>query len=93
MEFKQTAAYPRIKAWCDVYGKSDADDKRAVEDFMTCEANEAVASLRAELVAVTRGIFDDRTFDAIVGQKRRLKYGTYDAWAKIMLLWMANYKS
>ena len=92
MEFKQTAAFPRIKAWCDIYGKSEADDKRAVEDFMTCEANEAIVSLRAELVAASRGTFDDRTFDAIVGQKRRIRHGSYDAWAKMMLLWMANYK-
>lgn len=89
-EFKNKVAYPKVKYWVDGYGSAGAEDKKAVELFVTCEATEAVASLRAELISMSRGNFDQTTLDLLIGQNRRLKHGTFDAWARMMLLWLAS---
>jgi hypothetical protein len=85
--------YPRVTYWVQNYGGSDAPDKRAVQDFMDCESEEQIRSLRGELYAISQGRFDKKNLDANVGKKRETRHGSYDTWAKMMLLWMASYKS
>lgn len=89
---KQSPYYKNLMYWLDNYGKSGAPDDRAVHDFMICEATEAINSLRAELVAIAEGAYNEANFDQLVGPKRKMKHGSYDAWAKLMLLWMASFK-
>ena len=84
--------YTRVKYWADQYGKSGAEDKHAVEEFMICESTEAVNSLRTELIAMSQGNFDNQILDLLVGVKRRVKFSGFDGWAKMMLLWMAAFK-
>lgn len=92
MSEKPVIHYARVKAWIDQYGNSGIEDRRALDDFMTIETGEAVASLRNELIGVSRGNYSEETMDKLVGVKRKVLHGAYDAWAKLMLQWMANYK-
>ena len=67
-------------------------DQKAVEVFMECETHEVVSGLRAELYGVSQGNFRPDFMDANVGKARSLRHGNYQAWARLMLLWMAGYK-
>lgn len=84
--------YTRIKSWVDEYGNAGQEDKRAIEEFIMIEAAEAVNLLRGELMQMAKGNYSQDNLDKIVGIKRRVKHGSYDEWAKLMLIWMANYK-
>jgi len=84
--------FKNITYWIQTYGMSGAPDRKSVEDFMECETDEAVNGLRAELYTVSQGKFDKDYLDQIVGLKRSVKHGTYEEWARIMVLWMASYK-
>ena len=85
--------YTRIKLWADIYGNGSVEDKRAVENFVDCETAEEVSALRTELYAMARGGYQDKTLDILLGQNRRMKYGTFSEWAKYMLLWMSERKA
>jgi hypothetical protein len=93
MEIRQRPIFTKIKYWVDCYGNSGADDKRAIEDFVDCEANEAVSSLRSELVGLSQGLFDEAILNLLIGASRKEKFGSFNAWAKMMLLWLSAYKS
>jgi hypothetical protein len=91
-DLKEAPLYKYVPLWVKEYGMSDSTDQRAVETFIECEGREAVNALRAELIAIADGRYVDSVFDVIVGIKRRLKYSSYEAWAKLMLQWITSYK-
>lgn len=82
-----------VKLWADNYGKAGTGDQRAATDFMICEQVDAVNSLRSELVAIKNGQIPDETLDVLVGKPRKIRHETYQEWARLMLLWMANAKT
>ena len=84
--------YKKVVYWVENYGKAGIPDDRAVQEFMICETHETVSSLRSEIIAIADGKFKNETLDVLVGVKRRIKHGSYDAWAKMMLLWLVSYK-
>ncbi|MBN8549674.1 MAG: hypothetical protein J0M12_10195 [Deltaproteobacteria bacterium] len=84
--------YSRINYWVQNYGLSGIPDQKAVENFIECETTEAVRLLRFELELLAQGKFNQDSLDHLVGVKRRVKHESYDAWAKLMLQWIAGYK-
>jgi hypothetical protein len=86
----QNRHFPKIKMWIDQYAPPGVEDQRSVQTFMDCENREAQESLRAELRAVASGHYRAETLDKIIGQGRSNKHGSYDAWGKLMLQWMAR---
>lgn len=84
--------YKNLVYWVRNYGSAGIPDQRAIETFIDCETDEMIAATRSELTAVTSGKFTEAIMDQCIGASRRLKYGTYIEWAKMMLLWIANYK-
>lgn len=93
MEVRQKPIFTKIKYWVDSYGNSGAEDKRALQDFVECEATESVNSLRSELIGLSNGLFDETNLNMLIGSGRKDRHGSYNAWAKIMLLWLASIKS
>ena len=93
MEQRVAPHYPKVQQWIKEYGSSGADDRRAVSDYMTVETQELIASLRNEIASIAKGNYDGRIMDQMVGQKRKDRHGSYQEWARLMLQWMANYKS
>ena len=87
-----TNPFLKIKYWRDNYGKGDSTDQRAVSEFIECETDEFVNSFRLELSTIASGKFDVPTLDRVAGLKRSQMYGTYDAWARLMLQWMVGNK-
>ncbi len=85
--------YKQVQYWLQNYGNAGNPDQRAVETYMDCETTEAVGSLRNELIGISRGNYEDKSMDLTVGVKRRMRHGTYQEWARLMLLWMASYKA
>jgi hypothetical protein len=88
----QNRHFPKLKQWVDQYAPPGVEDSRSVVVFMDCENRESQESLRSELRAISSGHYRGETLDRIVGRGRANKHGSYEAWAKLMLLWMANYK-
>lgn len=84
--------FPHLKSFMTSYAAGTTDDGRSVGVFMECEAQESVASLRAELRAISAGNFSIETLHTIVGKGRCAKHGTYDQWAAAMLRWMASHR-
>jgi hypothetical protein len=84
--------YKQISYFVNNYGKTGNPDQRNVTDFMECEGPEAVRSLQAELIGVTKGNYAMEAFDKLVGIARREKHGSYEDWAKAMLLWIVSFK-
>ncbi len=84
--------YNRVHYWVQNYGLSGIPDQKAVENFIECETREQVNLLRFELELMAQGNFRQESLDQIVGVKRRVRHESYEAWAKLMLLWIAGYK-
>ena len=84
--------FPQVKLWLSQYGSAGSDDQRAVQVFMDCETRESHISLKNELMAICSGNYDTKSLDVSIGKGRSSKYGSYDAWGKLMLQWMAAYK-
>lgn len=84
--------FDKIDYWVKSYGSSGGEDQHAVNDFMTCETRELIEPFRTQLYAISKGKYDQKVLDTVVGAKRRGKHGSYDEWARIMLLWMVAYK-
>ena len=81
-----------VTYWVKTYANPGITDQRAVETFMDCESAEGASGLRAELRAISAGNFREQSLDMTIGAGRRLKFGSYEEWAHMMLRWMANYK-
>jgi hypothetical protein len=90
---KGAPAYKYVRAWVKQYGSSGRIDMNAVHDFMDVEPRYEMRGLQSDLLAITRGNFEEKMLDVVVGKKRKVKHGTYEDWAKIMLLWIASHKT
>lgn len=84
--------YNRVQYWVQNYGLAGIPDQKAVENYIECETREQVNMLRFELELMAQGNYKQETLDQLVGVKRRFRHESYDAWAKLMLLWIAGYK-
>lgn len=72
----------------DNYGFGDWEDKKALENFVICETSEVQRPLQAQLYTISQGQYEEEVLAKVVGKKRLAKYGTYDNWAKLMLMWL-----
>ena len=84
--------FKQIRELTKVYGISGTTDKVAIQNFMECENDDTVRSLRNELTGISAGNFPDDTLKPLLGEARRAKYGAYEDWAKRMIIFMAEYK-
>ncbi|MCB0355307.1 MAG: hypothetical protein KDD64_17365 [Bdellovibrionales bacterium] len=84
--------YNEVIYWVKYYGDSGAPDKTGVQLFIDSETGEKIKALRAQLYAISKGQYDERSMDLQIGAKRRAKHGSYEEWAKLMLQWLATYK-
>lgn len=89
---KEIYGFPKIRAWMQGYARSDVPDQRAIQDFLECETGEVIRPFQAELMMVAEGKFDKAIFDKVIGVNRRVKYESYENWARLMLQWIAGYK-
>ena len=82
----------KIRVWLQNYGAGDFDDKRNIENCVICETDEFLNPFIAQLHAVARGEIDEELLDKIIGLKRKAKFGAYDRWAQLMVLWIQEAK-
>lgn len=80
--------FDKIRYWIQHYGQGDVEDKRGVENVVICEGDEFLRPFQTQLYAVSRGDFSEEGMDKLVGPKRKIKYTSYENWAKLMLLWL-----
>lgn len=82
--------FPKVTQFLKDYSGSDTEDRRSAVTFREIEAAESLASLRNELRTISSGNFDEKVLDQIVGKARKLRYGSYQEWAKLILVWLAG---
>lgn len=68
------------------------NDQKAVRLFKEYESMEKVRRLQAELMWVSSGQVYSPVLDSILGKTRKAKYNGYNNWAKLMLLWISQFK-
>jgi len=88
----QRNTFPRVRYWIREYAQSGIEDRRAIENFVECESREMISPFRAQLHSISKGNFEERLLDRIVGKKRKIRHGSYQQWAKLALMWLAEYK-
>lgn len=85
-------SYKYLRYFCKQYGRKEVADQRAAQDFIECEPDHTVKAFKAEIYGIFHGKYNPETMDAIAGQHRKVRYGSYEEWARLMLLWMVEYK-
>ena len=85
--------YDRISFYVENYGHPEVDEQRAVENFIICESAEALPALIAQLSSVAKGGSTEEVMDQVAGKRRKVKYGSYENWAKLVLLWINQVKN
>lgn len=83
--------YPKVVYFVKTYGSAGITDQKAVQDFVDCETNESIVSLRNELVGLSQGNYTDENMLKLLGANRKVLFSSYHEWAKIMLQWIAAY--
>lgn len=78
----------KVKYWVDNYGKAGLPDQRALEEFVICETREFIMPLQGQLLQISQGRVDEDLLRQILGGNRKAIYGSYEEWAKLMLLWL-----
>lgn len=81
-------SYPEVMKWIKEYARSDCPDKQAVKDFVECEPDDRIRTLKNQFHAISKGMYDDIHFDKLIGPEKKAKYGTYANWARTILLWL-----
>lgn len=84
--------YKTLRYWGKQYARSEQPDQKGALEFALVEPDQLLKSFKSDLHAVSKGRYDDRVLDNIVGVKRKVRYGGYQEWARLMLLWLASYK-
>lgn len=84
--------FVNIRELLNVYTMGGTADKIAVHNFLDCENEDTIRSLRNELTGISAGNFTEETLKPVLGEGRRVTHGSYSEWAKRMLLWMAEYR-
>lgn len=94
-------SYPAAEGKCRDFGKihywirhyaGNTTDRRAVDDFVECETREVVNPFRTQLYQIAKGNFSEDSLVKIVGKGRKSTYGSFEQWAKMMLLWLARHR-
>jgi hypothetical protein len=84
--------YKNIQSFSAHYFLEGTDERRALEDFMTCESHEAVNSLKNELTGIVQVNKPEKVLENSLGLNRKIRFGSYKEWAKTMLLWMGTHR-
>ena len=84
--------FRNIRELIKVYAISGTEDRIAVQNFMDCENDDTIRSLRNELTGISAGNFPEENLKNLLGEARRSKHGSYVDWAKRVIVWMAEYR-
>ncbi len=84
------ANFNEVFYWVKNYGVPGVPDKKAVENFVACEIHAKVQALRGQLYTIAKGKYDEKILDQQIGQSRKKRHGSYEEWAKMMLLWLSS---
>ncbi len=82
---------PTVKELLQYYGSGSAiDDQKAVGNFKRFESDEKSRRLQNELVWIKDNYVKEELCESIIGVKRKARAGTYQEWARRMLLWLVE---
>ena len=73
-------------------GSLGNNDQKAVKVFKQYEGLEKVRRLQSELGWIANKQVYEPVLDSIASRTRKTRYKGYDAWAKLMLQWLAQAK-
>ena len=67
-----------------------SDLRRAVQDFVDCEPTETVSAFKLELSGIANAVHPIERLEQLLGVNIKVKYGSYEQWAKTVLLMLAS---
>jgi len=91
-ESDKHSGYKQLRYFIKQYAPPGVSDQRAAQSFVDVEPDYLLKSLKSELYGVSKGKYDEESMGKIVGIPRKLRHGSYDEWARLILVWMAEYK-
>ncbi|MCB0310523.1 MAG: hypothetical protein KDD42_04780 [Bdellovibrionales bacterium] len=83
--------FDKIHFWIQHYGHPGVEDRHAVETFVICESDEILNAFRYQLLTISKGDYDTDILKKLVGRGREARHGSFDEWAKLMLMWLHEY--
>ncbi|MCC6954333.1 MAG: hypothetical protein IT290_09465 [Deltaproteobacteria bacterium] len=85
-EERTVTALPTFTTYEKKYANSCAkNDQKALKIFKEYESVDLVRRLRGEMMAVSKGKVVETAADRIIGKNRKLKFGSYEKWGRMML--------
>ncbi len=91
---RDITAIPTIRYYIKSYATSlGGNDKKACEAFKQYESQEKYRRLQNELTWMKEEKVSIRICDELIGKKRSGRYGSYERWAELMLLWLNQAKA
>ena len=84
--------FDKVRFWIQNYCQGDMDDKRNLENLIICEGDEILKPFRLQLHSIAQGLYDEELMDQLAGKKRKVKHGSYENWARLILLWAGEMK-
>lgn len=84
--------FKHIRYWAEHYAHPGVSDQSSVENAMICESDEFLRPFQAQLNSIIQGSFDEQALDRILTTNRRQRHGSYENWAKLMLMWIQGVK-
>ena len=88
---KRIAVLPTLEYFQRTYSKTmEGMDDKAIVVFKNYETHEKLRRLQNELTWIKDGKVSASACDRVVGKKRKGKHGSYERWAQLMLLWLAQ---
>jgi len=88
---RSITAIPVLQYYQKTYANSSSDnDQKAIGHFKLYESEEKIRRLRHELQMIAEGRVSLTVLDNVAKKKRKVKYRTYEYWAKLMLQWLAQ---
>lgn len=90
---KKVTSLPSIEFLIKTYANhSEGNDQKAVENFQRFETTEKMSRLKNELLWIRDGIVTDSTCDRVLGATRKVKFESYDNWARMIMIWISQIK-
>ncbi len=90
---KKVSSLPSLEHMIKAYANhNDGNDQKAIDTFNMFETTEKMSRLKNELLWIRDGIVTEQTLERVLGLPRKIKFESYENWAKIMMIWISQLK-
>ncbi|MBL7661846.1 hypothetical protein JNK13_03735 [bacterium] len=90
----QVLVLPQMLHFLKTYAaSSEVDLQRALSTYKMYESKEAVKRLQNELISIKASKVAPAVLDRVISKRRITRYGSYERFAELMILWLLQAKT